>query len=295
MSNSFKEKLLKFQDTFYLPVHINDAIIEIIEITHDESWGVKYCPPHSHTWYEFNYIMEGSVQTVLGEDTYTVKNGEFFLVSPGVEHSHIYNPNNPHSGICIRWQINKNPEAETVFNISTYDFLYNLVKWKHGSIKDNFFIGELLNRMLDEAEAGFSSINLQLILIKILTVLSEVNLPASMTYDSVSNTRGKNIVRKVEKLLNDNIFSEVDVQTLSASLHMSYGYLSRVFKKETGYTIIDRLRSIRLEKAIKLLENTEYSVKEISEKTGFSTQHYFSQIFKETYGLSPTEYRKKLI
>ena len=100
---------------------------------------------------------------------------------------------------------------------------------------------------------------------------------------------------KAESMLNEVMKEKLDVQSLAASLHMSYGHLARSYKQLTGTTIISRLNEIRLEKAALLLADTDHSVKEIAALTGFANQHYFNRIFREKFGCTPLEYRHQVI
>ena len=68
-----------------------------------------------------------------------------------------------------------------------------------------------------------------------------------------------------------------------------YGF----FKTNYGQTPADRIKDIRLEKACSLLVDTALSITEITEKIGICNYNYFSKIFKQKYGVTPTEYRKK--
>lgn len=69
-------------------------------------------------------------------------------------------------------------------------------------------------------------------------------------------------------------------------------YLSSVFKKEMGISIVQYITLARMEKAKEYLSYTDMRVREISEKVGFNDEYYFSRIFKKYYGLSPQQMRK---
>lgn len=63
-------------------------------------------------------------------------------------------------------------------------------------------------------------------------------------------------------------------------------------KKETGYTFVDILNGIRLMCAASLIKTGE-KISDVCEKTGFNDQHYFSQLFKKTFGCTPSNYRNE--
>ncbi|MYC15317.1 MAG: response regulator transcription factor [Gemmatimonadetes bacterium] len=71
----------------------------------------------------------------------------------------------------------------------------------------------------------------------------------------------------------------------------SYGH--KLFKKHLGMPYRMCLRNVRLTKAEKALQNTSYTLSEVAYLCGFASLSTFSKVFKETYGVSPSTYRKK--
>ena len=72
---------------------------------------------------------------------------------------------------------------------------------------------------------------------------------------------------------------------------MSESYIARLFKKELGCKPSEYINRIRISVAKTLLSETDISITEISEKTGFSDVYYFSKTFKRIEGVSPSEIR----
>jgi len=79
---------------------------------------------------------------------------------------------------------------------------------------------------------------------------------------------------------------------LAEEYHISPSYLSHLFKRVTGYTIMEYLTMCRLSMARKLLCETELSITEIVYATGFSDCSNFSRLFKREIGCSPMEYKR---
>lgn len=85
----------------------------------------------------------------------------------------------------------------------------------------------------------------------------------------------------------------LSVNQIAESLFFENSYIRRVFRVQTGKTIIQRLEEIRFEKARELLAEGRYTNGEIAELTGYSDQYYFSKRFKLFFGCSPAEYPKR--
>ncbi|REK74309.1 response regulator [Paenibacillus paeoniae] len=86
---------------------------------------------------------------------------------------------------------------------------------------------------------------------------------------------------------------DLSIQQVCAMLHISAGYFSGVFKKETRMTFGQYLMHIRMEAAMALLRETELKAFEIAERVGFADPNYFSFCFKKRLGISPKEYRSR--
>lgn len=75
--------------------------------------------------------------------------------------------------------------------------------------------------------------------------------------------------------------------------HLSVSYFSNQFKKESGDTFTNYLTKFRMEKAQILLSNTQMKITEIAEAVGYADPNYFTTVFRQTFGCSPSEYRKQ--
>ena len=83
------------------------------------------------------------------------------------------------------------------------------------------------------------------------------------------------------------------LSTAADQVGVSTGYLSALFKKETGMNFIKYLTDVRMEKAMELLRGTDLRAYEIADRIGFDNTHYFSVAFKKYTGMSPSDFRKR--
>lgn len=89
-------------------------------------------------------------------------------------------------------------------------------------------------------------------------------------------------------------FSEdITICCVAEYLEISEGYLSRVFKKETGYTFTNYLTYYRIHLACQLLRNCRMKVYTVANKVGYTDTAYFSTLFKKLMGISPSDYQNK--
>jgi two-component system response regulator YesN len=113
----------------------------------------------------------------------------------------------------------------------------------------------------------------------------------------ISARKKSNIGKLVEKtnmLINERYNQDLNLDDVSKELHISPQYLSRLYKNETGENFIERLTSVRIENAKRLMKENKYSIKEICFMSGYSDPNYFSKLFKKHEGISPTDYQKQI-
>lgn len=102
-------------------------------------------------------------------------------------------------------------------------------------------------------------------------------------------------VRKVMTLIQKERSRDSSLDEIASQLNLSSSRLRHLFKEETGTTIVQYRKTIRLLQAKRLLETTFLSVKEIMLKVGCRDESNFVRDFKRKYGLSPKRYRESYL
>jgi len=127
---------------------------------------------------------------------------------------------------------------------------------------------------------------------KILT--QEKTLDLSEMVEDYPEEGSENIVSQVKRIIAENLsVGNLQRDELAAMVHVSSGYLGRIFKKETGLALTDYIIKKRIFVAKQLLIKTSLSITDISARVGISYSSYFTKIFKEQVGVTPQEYRQK--
>jgi two-component system response regulator YesN len=118
----------------------------------------------------------------------------------------------------------------------------------------------------------------KLVLVKLCESVSESALPARMV-DALSD------------YIRENRRDEISNTEIGAIFGYHPFYVSRVLKEKKGITLRQYIISYRLKYAKKLLAETKMSASEIAEEVGFTDASYFTKIFRQTFGITPKEYR----
>lgn len=97
---------------------------------------------------------------------------------------------------------------------------------------------------------------------------------------------------KIEEYVNTNIFNDLTLSKMSEDLNISQSHLSRIFKPMLGMNCSEYLIAAKMNKAQELLNTTNLTVNQISEKLGYYSTAHFIRVFKTTYGCTPKQSRK---
>ena len=101
------------------------------------------------------------------------------------------------------------------------------------------------------------------------------------------------LVKKAILYLNKNASQQIVRWKLADTVHVSEDYLTRIFHKEIGLSLWEYLNRYRIYIATKMLLETNDTIYEIAENSGFQDQAYFCRVFKKIYGVPPGKIRSK--
>lgn len=102
------------------------------------------------------------------------------------------------------------------------------------------------------------------------------------------------IIEKIRNFIETHYSEDINLDILGELAHMHPVTVSRLFKEETGSTVMQYLLKVRLEEAAKLLENSNLLVRDVGVLVGYKKTQHFTKLFKEHYGATPQNYRRKI-
>lgn len=116
----------------------------------------------------------------------------------------------------------------------------------------------------------------------------------SMILSTFSNQKARHsdLIYRTIQYLKANYMHKLNLDEVAHHVHISPTYLSRIFKRETGSTMVDFVNRIRIEKSRELLADSSLHLIEVALQSGFESQSYFNRLFREETGMTPLEYRK---
>ena len=109
---------------------------------------------------------------------------------------------------------------------------------------------------------------------------------------NIENINNFHIIKKSIQYINDNVSTNISLDSVAEYIYLSPSYFSRLFKKEMGINFIDYLNKVRIEESKKYLTDLKISLSDIANTVGFTDQSYYTKVFKKIEGISPGQYRK---
>lgn len=115
-----------------------------------------------------------------------------------------------------------------------------------------------------------------------------------MIEETKSSEKYGQLVSYVVQYIQSNYMNNIKLKDIAQEMYVTSNYLTTLFRKETGISFKKYLTKIRMDKAKRMLEKTEYKINEIVYLVGYEDEAYFSRMFKKCYGISPMQYRKNI-
>lgn len=230
----------------------------------------------SEHFYKVHFILGGSGIFRSQGKEYTLKSGDVFFTFP-----------------CDEYTITNSGELEYLY-VSYVGFRANRLMDELNITKSNRYFegfGEL--RSIWEAsitdDRSVLDLRCEAILLYTFSSLGE------KLGSNAESRQDEAAVLYIKRYIDENFTdSELCLETILRKYPYNAKYVSALFKKRFRVGISRYIRLLRLQKSVTLLESGVGSVKEISRECGFGDPLYFSRVFKESIGCSPTEYMKRV-
>lgn len=122
-----------------------------------------------------------------------------------------------------------------------------------------------------------------------------IHMLSQRLYASKENNEHQlnHMIQWVEKYIDENYMQDLSLTSLAEMVNYNPMYLSRLYSKQMGKTLVDTINSKRVEAARNLLKNSGIKIKDIATEVGFYSVKHFNQVFSKHFGMSASDYRKQ--
>ena len=256
-----------------------------------------YVELHWHDEIQISIVTKGSIEFIVGERSYILKNGQAIFINS----QRIHMAKSVGDGDCIYHSVIFNPKLLKTFpgsiieqkyidpvltadNLNSIE-IYGDNKWERKALE---YVADIINADAIKGRAYELEIYINLLNFWLLLVLNENDIFAQKTEPKpINEERVKNVL----SFIHDNYNNKITLQDIADSVFVSKGECCRFFKKSLKMSPYDYLINYRINESMKLLKNTNSSILDIAENVGFNNVSHYIQIFKKKTGQTPHEYR----
>ena len=256
--------------------------------------------PHTHDYFEIEYVCQGQISQTIEDRRIDLQTGDLNIICPDVPHDVLALHR---EDIMLTIRIRRSTFYNTFFGLFSegdilYEYFHNILHRTGSAPYLCFRTGEdaeimhLCLEMYRESEQprDYSSRYRNLLMSEIFLHLLRDFCGALQTADPDTGENAP--VAHMLQYISSNCRS-VTLADLAERFHYNPTYLSRLLDKTMGRSFLELRAEMRMEKARKLLETTEYAPSQIAEEVGYQNMSHFYKVFRESTGSSPREYRKK--
>lgn len=248
---------------------------------------------HFHKKYELYYLISGSRRYFIDDSTYLVNAGDIVLVNSDEIHKTGPVGDEGHT----RAVMNFNEDLLSPFGGNEkVDLLSCFKRGIHivsPPMRMRTMIESLFRRIYEERDSSTpASLVMRCCLVcELLLYIDRFISEQDSELKDNEYIRNKTI-DDVKCHISAHYNEELSLSDIATKFYLSPSYLSRLFKRVTGLSIVEYINSVRIMSAKNLLEKTDNRISDIARQSGFSTTIHFTRVFKASTSLSPQQYRK---
>lgn len=255
-------------------------------------------PPHWHEQFMLMYIQKGVLLLKCGGQEILTDQDSIAIVNPNEIHS----GENPELDleyyslkVDLLLLLGNQPDLQQT--IYTELLLKNRLIFQNKISNDSFLLGCIKNiiKEFQQKREGYE-LALRGLCYQILTELLR-NYTKTVPDQSQLDMQYRRLkqIKPAITYMESHLADKITLGNLSEVTHLSPVHFSRVFKMVSGFSPIEFLNRMRVQKASQLLVNTDKTILEIALETGFNDGNYFSRFFKKCRMETPREFREKYV
>lgn len=257
-----------------------DFPMNLLYITYSKYEGDWNSLMHFHPFTEIFYVIGGKGKFAVENESFNVKKDDMIIVNPNIYHHEDSSGDDPLEYVVLGVD-------ELTFDLNGEDHLFLYQSFDKNNDDMEYYISRLLMES-ERKEFGYETVCQKLFELFMLKIIRQMKVNLSK-----DNTQlpAKREIRMICHYIDLNYSEDITLESLADYMKMNKYYMAYEFKKYMGISPINYLIERRIKECKSLLRTTSLSIAEISETVGFSSQSYFSQMFKKNTNMTPKQFR----
>ena len=267
----------------------------------DHNRGGWQMPMEWHTSFEVFLTLSGRGRYIIGERVYDFEAGDVFVISNNELHKSEVVDEAGFDACMVMFSPSVLPARQSSTQIDPLDLYFaRPPKFSHrfspnpDKRETYFFIARLMLEAFDDANGQRPEAAAALLIWLLIDLCAEYFQEGGQIGGvslSSERVKQKKIVAQVLDYIDQHYHEDIRLAKLAASLYVTHSYLSREFKKSTGYSLVKFIANRRIREARELLRRTDMTISEISSAVGYNSMAHFHHAFKNEIGISPRDFR----
>ena len=252
---------------------------------------------HTHSEWEIMYVAYGrakiSCMEEAGEKIYELREGEYILIEGNIPHKLTVEKETPCRMLNLEGRELRDKEVSFFQSLTREERMRSFLEQESSVIagRDDGRLHETLSELIRELKERKRKKEASL-LADLLMVQMLIHLKRQWTERKINEGNISFYIRRAQEYLEENFDSDITVAQVAEAVNLSEGYLQRLYKRERGISLMDKVLWMRIEKAKLLLENSTLPVIDVAVAAGFNSRQHFSSTFTRLVGCSPAAWRK---
>ncbi len=252
----------------------------------------------SHDFWEFLYVYKGTLKVSVDNTTYSLEEGQMIVYAPLAFHI-APEPSEADVNI-VSFESSSNAMSYFANRIITLSDKQRQILSRIISIGEKCFkqpspdsgLKGMVPRENTEA-SELQNLKNQLELL-FIDMYEKNESTSSKPHGSNYENQSALIFETITQYLKKNIDKPLSLEDICLNCTTSLSQLKRICQNQCGMSPISYFISLKIDAAKVMIDDTSLNFTQISEKLGFSTVHYFSKLFKDKTGVTPSEYAKSI-
>lgn len=235
--------------------------------------------PHTHYFTELCYIKKGTGSYLIEDQHFPIKEDDFIIINSNISHT--------------ERSVGDVPLEYIILGVEGLNFSFGgehehlIFNCRREHEEFAYFMDSLLEEM-ENKRPHYELMCQDLLNMLIIKLIRRTNF----SLEFVPSVKSSRECIKLKQYMEANYNQNITLDTLAQVSHLNKYYMVHAFTRQFGCSPMNYLVEVRIKASKELLASTDYSITEVAQSSGFSSQSYFAQCFLKHCHMTASAYRK---
>lgn len=255
---------------------INAKLLYVTHSIYENDWPSL---PHMHYFTELCYIKKGTGNYLIEDQNFPIKEDDFIIINSNTSHT--------------ERSVGEIPLEYIILGVEGLNFSFGgehehlIFNCRRDHEEFAYFMDSLLEEM-ENKRPHYELVCQDLLNMLIVKLIRRTNF----SFEFVPSVKSSRECIKLKQYMEANYNQNITLDTLAQVSHLNKYYMVHTFTRQFGCSPMNYLMEVRIKASKELLASTDYSITEVAQSSGFSSQSYFAQCFLKHCHMTASAYRK---